>query len=362
MRLRSTLCALVFAGSLALPAVANPLDQVTVRWEAPADCPDRVALDQELRRDLEGSQAPSVRLMVFANVAQLQSATWQVSILAESNDGKSERTITAHSCQSLIDATSLIIAMLIDPETAAAHARPNDARSETTALPDALVATSNASSPPPVASNARRDSIPSESKNKNRVVITHGSVLPMPSASRMRALGFVGAWAALDSGSLPSVTEAFGGSLGLLYGPWRGETSFGAWLPKNRRSNQSDYPLASGEFGKVAGRARACLAALAVGRFAVGPCAGVELSRLSGKASAALTGATPPYRLVAAADAAALATLRLGDVLAVRLDLDVLIPLKRPTFGYEYQNTDQSLFRPDPVALRAATGIELYFP
>ena len=319
----------MFVGSLASPAVANPLDQVTVRWQAPDDCPDRVALDKELHRELEGSQAPSVRLMVRANVEQLQSDTWRVSILAESNDGKSERTITAHSCQALIDATSLIIAMLIDPETAAAHARPIDAKSETTALPDALVTTPNASTPLPVAANARRDSIPSETKNKNRVMITHGSVLPTPSGSRMRASGFVGAWAALDSGSLPSVTEAFGGSLGLLYGPWRGETSFGAWLSKHQRSNQSDYPSASGEFGKIAGRARACLTVLAVGRFAVGPCAGVELSQLSGKASAALTGATPQYRQIAAAEGAALATLRLGDVLAVRLDLDVLLPLKR---------------------------------
>jgi hypothetical protein len=358
-RLRSTLSVLLVVGGFASRGLADPLAEITVRWEAPEECPDRVALDTELHRDLEGSQAPSVRLMVRAHVSQLHSDTWRVAIVAESNDGRSERSITAHSCQALLDATSLIVAMLIDPETAATHARPIDATTETGAVSPA--ATSSKGAAQPEASNEPRNPPSSETKKQNQAIISKGQVLPIQNPSRMRASGFVGAWAAIDSGSLPSVTEAFGGSLGLVYGPWRGETSFVDWLPKSQSSNQADYRQATGEFTKIAGRARLCLMALAAGRLGLGPCAGVELARLSGKANEYLTGEPPPHSWFMSADVGAIGLIKLADVLAVRLDLDVLISLKRTEFSYSYQDQPRSLFRPAQVATRGSAGIELYF-
>ena len=358
-RLRGTLSALLVVGGFASHTLADPLALVTVRWEAPEECPDRVALDKELRRDLEGSQAPSMRLMVRAHVSQLHSDTWRVALVAESADGRSERSIAAHSCQALLDATSLIVAMLIDPETAATHARSIDATTETGAV--SPVATSSKAATQPEASNEPRNPPSSETKRQNQAIISKGQVLPIRSPSRMRASGFVGAWVAIDSGSLPSVTEAFGGSLGLVYGPWRGETSFVDWLPKSQSSNQADYPQATGEFTKIAGRARLCLMALAAGRLGLGPCAGVELARLSGKGNAYLTGPPPRPDWVTSADVGAIGLIKLADVLAVRLDLDVLVPLKRTEFTYEYQQQVRSLFRPAQVATRGSAGIELYF-
>ena len=362
-QLCSVASALLLITTWSTHVFADPLAQVTVRWEAPEECPDRVALDKELRRDLEGSQAPSLRLVVRAHVERLKAETWRVSIATESNDGKSDRAITAHSCQALLDATSLIVAMLIDPETAATHARPIEGT--TTAVPGAPVADAsepaapaNTSPPPapPLASTPVRNPLPSEAQNQNQPMNHSGLRNSTRTVSRMRAYGLLGAWAAIDDGSLPSVTEAFGGSLGLLYGPWRGETTFGGWLSRNHRDPQSSY---NGDFSKIAGSARVCLAALTAARFSLGPCAGAELARVSGIGNAPLTRTQRPP--VASAQAAALGTVAITEALAVRLDLDVSFPLKRPTFGFTYQQVDRTLFRPDWAALLVSAGIEWRF-
>ena len=367
-RLCGAVASLLLGVGWSTHAFADPLAEVRVRWEAPEECPDRVALDKELRRDLEGSQAPSVRLTVHAHVERLKPETWRVSITTESSDGKSERAITAHSCQALLDATSLIVAMLIDPETAAAHARSIDATTETTAVPGAPVvdtgappAPSNASAPPapPPASSTPRNPIPRETNNPKQLIAPPVPPSSARSASRMPVSGFVGAWAAIDYGSLPGVTEAFGGSLGFVYGPWRGETLFGGWLSKSKVMDQPPYSNAGGDFGKLAGSARLCLTVWAPQRFGLAPCAGLELARMSGVGSQALT--KTQRTTMISPEAGLLGTLSLTDIFALRFGMDVSFPLNRPTFGFGYQREQQTLFLPSRAILTATAGVEMHF-
>ncbi len=351
--------------------LADPLSDVTVRWEAPPDCPDRVALDQELRRDLEGSQAPSIRVHVDANVAQLDPDTWRVSIRTESNAGQSERAITAHSCSALVDATSLIIAMLIDPETAATHARPmgtseSAGPSSANAVNSANIAaapTSNVPPAPPLASNLQSNPVARETKNQNPNVGFVWPVIPQTQKTSWPVSGLVAAWVAGDIGSLPKFTEALGGSLGLLYGPWRAEASLGYWLPKHKVWGQIPNPNAWGEFAKLAGSAELCVRAWAPSRFALSPCAGLELARLSGIGHEFPAQLPTAHRPVASAEAGALGILSLTDALALRFDLDVVLPLNRPRFGFYDPNGDENtVFQPAWLAARARLGVELHFP
>jgi hypothetical protein len=337
-----------------LHAHADPLSQVTVRWEAPDDCPDRVALDNELHRDLEGSQAPSMRLSVRARVEQLRPETWRVSIVTESIEGKSERAITAHSCQALLDATSLIVAMLIDPETAATHARPIEGSTES-----AAVAAPPAAVLPPVPSP--RNQFPSEIQNQNQTMVLKGIVVPARGAPRPKASGIIAAWAALDYGSLPSGTEVLGGALGLTYGPWRAETLLGAWLPQSKVVGGTLYPQDGGQFDKLAGSAKLCRTAWSPARFALSTCAGFELARLSGTGQH-LQGTQTRHSLVPSPQAALLGIFGLTNVLAFRLDLDVSFPLNRPKFGfYSPGQQENEIFQPQWYSLRAAAGFEVHF-
>jgi len=365
-RCGSLIAVLALSASFTNRGLSDPLSEVTVRWEAPPDCPDRVALDQELRRDLEGSQAPSIRVRVDASVARLGPETWRVSIRTESSGGQSERAITAHSCSALVDATSLIIAMLIDPETAAIHARPIEGTSESAVSPIANPANSappsNSNTPPapPTASNLQRDPVTSETKNKNSNI---GFVGPAPT-EHWPTSGLIAVWVGGDVGSLPSFTEVLGGSLGLLYGPWRGEVSFGYWFPKSKASLGPSNPTAAGDFRKLAGSAELCLTIWAPSRFALSPCAGFELASLSGVGRGSLIETHTERRPTASAESGFLGILRLTDALALRLNLDVLLPLNRPEFGYYVQGNQgepSTIFRPALIAARARLGVELHF-
>ncbi len=369
-RCGSLFAAAALAISWAKPGLTDPLSEVRVRWEAPPDCPDRVALDQELRRDLEGSQAPSIRVRVDASVARLEAETWRVSIRTESSAGQSERTITAHSCSALVDATSLIIAMLIDPETAAIHARPIEGTSESAAPPianpaNSVPASSSTLPPaPPPTSNLQRNPAARETTNQNQNRGFIGPAIPSARAARWPASGLIAAWVAGDSGSLPSFTEVVGGSLGLLYGPWRAEASFGWWSPKSKVLNRPPNPGAAGEFGKLAGGATLCLTAWSPTPFALSPCAGLELARLSGTGSGDLKDSRTVYRWPVSAKAGVLGILNLTDALALRLDLDVLVPLNRPEFGYYVQGDQgqpKTIFQPPLIAARFGLGVELHF-
>ena len=65
-----------------------------------------------------------------ASVERTETDSWRVRIRTHSAEGNSDRGLVAHSCSALADATILIVAMLIDPETAATRARSLDAVSE----------------------------------------------------------------------------------------------------------------------------------------------------------------------------------------------------------------------------------------
>jgi hypothetical protein len=173
--------------------------------------------------------------------------------------------------------------------------------------------------------------------------------------------GLISAWAAIDRGSLPAATEVIGGSLGLMYGPWRAEAAFNWWKPQNRIYGQPPNPQAGGDFGKLAGGASFCFAAWAPRRFTASPCATLELARLSGIGNSYLSPQQSSWLLSASAGPTLLGILNLTDALAVRFDLDVLFPLNRPSFGFYSGGAPLVVFQPDLVALRAGAGVEVHF-
>ena len=186
----------------------------------------------------------------------------------------------------------------------------------------------------------------------------------------MRSSDVVAGWVAIDSGALPSVSEAFGASLGLVYGPWRGEMSFGYWLTQSEtlaaNLNASTNPNARGSFGKVAGSAKLCAEVWAPAPIAVSPCAGLELAWLSGEGNQSVPGSQTRREKVVSPEAGLLGIIALSKAVAGRLNLDVLFPLNRPTFGIYRQNGTPNLeeipvHKPSFPALLVGAGVELHF-
>jgi hypothetical protein len=353
-------------------AVADPLVFVNVELDAPRDCPDRAALVAELRRDLEGSQAPGTRLRAEVKIERLGPASWRAVVRTESDDGKSERALAARSCAALLDASSLIIAIIIDPETATTNARAIEAVNlPETANQSNAAEPVNPQSPPDATEVANREPAPlatPQEPQKRQLASPHlpdnsGSVMSPTPPTRLRSLtrGSIAAWAAADYGSVPAPTVALGGALGLLYGPWRGEFAAGWWLPRSATWDKGTNPEAGGSFGMLAGSAKVCRRIWELGRMGLGPCAGLEVARWSGTANGNLSNTQSRARWDSSAEAKVLGILAISEIVGLRFDLDVLFPLHRPRFGFTSGGIENRLFQPSAVLLRAGAGVELHF-
>jgi hypothetical protein len=213
----------------------------------------------------------------------------------------------------------------------------------------------------PPAPNYQLNPTPSAATTQYPYQVPYWLHFPPPVVPRERAYGLVAAWAAADVGSLPAVTEGFGGSLGLLYGPWRAEASFSGWWAQSKILNAAPNPAAGGKFGMIEVDTRLCHHAWAHKPWAVSPCAGVQVARLSGDGNQSLTQPLHATKWAVSAEAAVLGTLDLTDFMALRFDFDVLLPLNRPVFGIYEAGIWTPVFQPSPVAVRASAGVQLHF-
>src|SRR5512133_55122 len=227
---------------------ADPLSALRLEWEAPGTCPPRSAFERELRRDIAGSEVQAVPLRARVTMAQLAEQRFTVSIVV----GRSSRQLEADTCSEWVSAVSLSIATMIDPEGMARRTqaqrpkamdpasnadatRAGDSGADATRAGDSTEVASSTpiapraahtnvpapSRPKEAASSAAHTNVPASNRPKEAVSSaapqqTTSSPQPRQDhrATPSRDFGYAAGLAELDVGSLPSATEAFGGSLG----------------------------------------------------------------------------------------------------------------------------------------------------
>jgi hypothetical protein len=340
-------CAL--SATWATRGLADPLEHVTVNWQSPAGCPDRAAIYAEMRRDLTGSHAAGERLDVYAAVKQQAPDSWVVFIEIASAQGKSNRAFRARTCAALMEATSLIVAMIIDPETALAHSHQIDAVTES-AAEVALSMPRPDASPGATAGEPLDDEI---------------DFFPPYGSERLSSLGrrpygTAAVWAGVDTGSLPAFTEGFGGSLGLVYRRWQWGASFGWWVPRRASIGVPPNPNAGGELGMVTAGTKLCYRLWTPGPLMLSPCAAVEAVRWSATGNGLSQPATNSA-LAASGGAALLGSVNLANSVDLLVNIDALFPTNRPVFGYFQDGVWQQVFQPARLTVRSGLGVELRF-
>lgn len=374
MQVRTSCVQMCLAMSLSIvlyaaSSAAEPLAQVTLKWQAPGECPDSMALHNELMRDLQGSQVPPERLDMQAIVDRTDANTWRVRIVLTTSDGKSDRWLFAHSCQELADATSLIVAMHIDPETAAAHARALDSVSEPSPAVPGVVSAPAA----PIVSYPGQ--LPSVSTQLNAVpsgtkaIETNPAGMPgaiaarTASASWLGRSAFVGVWVLRDWGSLPAADWAFGGDVGASLGRWQIDTTIGVWLNEQKDAPQSGLIPPRITLGMLSAAVRACYGVWSHGPLQLHPCAGLEVERRTGEGTAHLYDTRSPAVLDVSPNLRALASLNLYGPLSLPVHFDVLFPLNPPRFGFTDASgaIEHSVWQPSRVVFRLGTGVQLHF-
>ena len=326
---------------------------VPLEWTAPQECPPISFLRVEIENELQGSQSKREGITIHASARQLGFDLWQADLDVITETGLSKRVIRAQSCKALAQATSLIVAMLIDPEVAVHRSFDAQAGENPETQP---------SYNPPVASvtpgpnaGAWRDTTLAQSPIS---VERSRELRPAPAWAMRRAAAHFAVIAGADWGSLPSATYTYGFAVGYVGGYWQTEAGLSGWAERQATWNRPPAPSAGGGFWMMAGFANVCRGLFGMARWVVSPCAGLELRDLSGKGNDAVTVKNQTHRWSAAPTLSVLSSFELSEIFAVRLSLGAAVPLMRPAFEIDGLG---SVFEPNWIALRANFGFEMRF-
>lgn len=309
-----------------------------LEWEAPVSCPTRDDLLARVRSYLPELEEPPVevsraRLRIEARIEPL-AVDWTVRMRMSGEQGTSERSFSAASCEELTDAVALVTAVSLDPVIAAREIAGARAAAQVVETQDEPT---EPEPEPPVEEPPEEPASP---------LAVPDDAEPVPRRDVEIALRVGG-----GGGFGPTATGYGALAAGVaLFGPrWRWSLDGGGWLPRTVRSEQ-----AAGRFWGWWVGTRGCF----VPRrdpveFPL--CGGFELGQVRAVGlQPALNARDASYPWVAASVGAGISWVII-DRVALVADVAGLVPVIRGDF----QVGDQTLQRLAPVGVRALLGLEL---
>lgn len=357
---------LAFAPSfLGTSVVAAPArKRFELVYSAPSECPDRAALVAALTRYTPDTvfaenTGQSDRILVVVSEA---AGTFQAAIVDEpAAESPTTRVVPAATCAETVDATALVIAILVDPEAG----RRAVAAAGVPAAPSADATTASASPPesPAVAAPATPSTSP---------IPMPGSTTP-PTADpgwrdhREARAGSATSWS-FGASALVGVTSMMtdAAALDVLVGPHAESTErglvspfFGAYFHYAPSASFHDG-ASSASFQLLAGRAVGCPIRVRLGgeRAWFGPCASFEAGRFEGSGN--VGGARKSSGILwVAPGLSARGALRLGPVFAA-VDLGATFPLERDRFYFD--PSENTLYQVPAAAFAANVGLGMSIP
>ena len=140
-------CLALFATRSSRADEGNP---VSLQWHAPAECPDAESIQASIRRRLQSPDPapPDTSVHATATVTRV-GRTWRVELVATTEESTGRRVLEGATCHSVGDATALVIAIIVNPQKAAAYPMRASPPEPIVAVP--LLVPVPAPSPPPAA-------------------------------------------------------------------------------------------------------------------------------------------------------------------------------------------------------------------
>ena len=313
-----TFAALAGLLALVLPgrpgrASEAPGGSFTFTWDAPAECPSREQVEVEISRLLGGRIQIAQGGDLDAHATVERGVAWSVSLTTRHAGRAGRRSLDAPSCRSVAEATALIIALMIDPDAAAANAQERKEEPASVPMPAAQVA----------APGAR----------------------PVDFLASLHGQGSLG--------TLPEIDIGVGVGLGLLGRRWRLELRGTYGLRRNQARDLPSVAGAHGRFNLTTGALVGCYR-LGPSGLGFGPCAIAEAGVVSADGYGASVGFSR-HALWAALGGGGYLSLAMGRHLCGLLEFDVLFPLYRPS--YVFQDLPGVVFQAPAVGVRALAGM-----
>ena len=309
-----------------------------MRWAAPDECPDDAQLVHQVESLLGESllDAGEQVLTIRASVQGNPDKGYAAKLSFTGAQGTEERYLEHPSCENLVQASALIIALAIDPERVRATQQARDAQAAV-----AVVSEQPALAPPecvaPPAPAGERSTVPPANAAR-------GSPLR---GLRVALHGAVGA------GPLPQLGAGVEATLGWHRQGFRAELGGRYWLPQQQAV--PDFISASLQLRLNTLGARACWQPLA-GAWQLAACAAGDLGDMSARGSAnGLKDPRTPHALYAdLAGGVQLAYTR--SRLSPEGGFEVSGALARPPFGVSEDGRGEEVFRPEAWGFSAFFG------
>jgi hypothetical protein len=356
---------LLTVAAMALPTALAQTPSFTLSWQAPAECPDEGHVRRAVEQLLGEGPPPPAHVSARAIVEHTASGHWNVRLTTVRDGATGERVVESDSCQSLADATALIVALTIDPERVAARAPGvSSAPAASTVAPAAPPASAAA---PAAASASPSVSAPTAPTASPSAAPAREAPPTPPAAATGPTLFALFAQVGGDVGTLPRAAFAVSAGGALTLGAFRVE-GYGTYLPP-----QATYPTALPSLGTnihlLAGGLRGCFLPLR-GSVEAGGCAGLELGDLRGQGFGALPNRQQVFHPAngggpwVAPTLSGRASWRIARSFALVLDVGLVVPLERDAFQFQFDNPNAApvgLHQAGPVEGRAAIGPEVRF-
>lgn len=229
------------------PAVEPPIDPVvegpaglTLRWEAPAGCPDRAqvrdlveaTLGEVDEADEGGRRAVDVGGRLEAHPPE------GYRLVLELNDGRAgTRELQGPSCRELSEAAALVIAMAIDPRLLERGPGTPEGPSEVPGAPETPGEVPD--TPEAVELGAPTEAEAVEEVESARIEEVEPTPVPPPAPPvPRRRPSFVGRLeAGVGGGPLPGLSGVFGAMVGVGGRAWRAELGASYWTPRTATSS-----------------------------------------------------------------------------------------------------------------------------
>jgi hypothetical protein len=258
---------------------------IELSWSAPESCPTVQVVEQRVERILNRPLAGETQQLTVTAVVTppAGAAAWSVTLESTSGQQRATRTLQAASCDELVSATAVFLAILIEPE----HPEPE---------------------PEPASAPAPAARAPAQ-----------------PGPPRRAPVRFaLGVTASARSAGLPAWAAGGGLHGALSWRALRASVGIGAWLPVDETITGSENQGARLQLSS--GSARLCWQA-ASAPLVPALCGGAELAALRGRGFG--PGVQPESETAWFGSLLAGATLRLlsTEHLAVLVETDALAPL-----------------------------------
>ncbi len=319
----------------------------------------------------EGPPPPG-NVSARAIVEQTASGHWNVRLTTVRDGTTGERVVESESCQSLADATALILALTIDPSRVAARA-PGAASAPASSTVASGAPSASAAAPAPASASASPTAPPAASPAAATTPVPAPSAAPPPEAASARpgasgpTLVALFAQVGGDVGTLPRAAYAVGGGAALTLGRFRVE-GYGTYLPQ-QAAHPTALPFLGSNIHLLAGGLRGCFLPLRTS-LEVGGCVGLEVGDLRGQGFGP---SVPSQYLFTPGNGGGLwiattlsgrVSWRIARSFALDLDVGLVVPLERDLFEFENPaapNAPLPLHQAGPVEGRAAIGPEVRF-